>query len=168
MTDETPFDLIQAVLRLLLEECISIRNLPVILEAISEGRSGLSSPEQIAEYVRQRIGFQFISKLRDEEGYLPLIQLSPEWEELFSTHEVEHNNGVNDIALPPADFNSLATRIREKIANAVAGGAYPAIVTSAKRRRFLTTVLSAKGIRNSVIAYEEIDPSEHPSIVGIA
>ncbi len=168
ITDETPFDLVQAVLRLLLEERVSIRNLPVVLEALSEGRTALSSPEQIAEYVRQRISFQFISKLRDDDGHLPLIQLAPEWEELFSEHEIEHNNGVNDIALPPSEFNRLAAAIREKVANAISGGVFPAIITSAKRRRFLTTVLSAKGIRNDVIAYEEIDPSERPSIVGVA
>ncbi|NOX96120.1 MAG: flagellar biosynthesis protein FlhA, partial [Alphaproteobacteria bacterium] len=168
ITDQTPFDLIQAVLRLLLEERISIRNLPVILEAIAEGRSVLSSPEQITEYVRQRIGFQFTTKLRGEDGYLPLIQLAPDWEELFQKQETEQGNGVADIALSPNDFNRLAASIREKIASAVSGGIFPAIVTSAKRRRFLTTVLAAKGIRNPVISYEEIDPSEKPSILGVA
>ena len=168
VNDTTPFDLVQAVLRLLLEERVSIRNLPVILESISEGRSALTSPEQIAEYVRQRIGFQFISKLRDSEGHLPLIQLSPEWEELFSQNETEQQNGTSDIALSPSDFNRLASTVREKISNAITGGAFPAVVTSAKRRRFLTTVLSAKGIRNPVISYEEIDPSERPAILGVA
>ena len=168
VTDKTPYDLIQAVFRLLLEERISIRNLPVILEAIAEGRTALSSPEQIAEYVRQRLGFQFISKLRDDDGHLPLIQISPEWEQLFTENEIEQPGGVADIALSPADFNRLASVIREKVAGAVSRGAFPAIVTSAKRRRFLRTVLAAKGIRNSVISYEEIDPSERPSILGVA
>lgn len=168
ITDQTPFDLIQSVLRLLLEERISIRNLPVILEAIAEGRSALSSPEQITEYVRQRIGFQFTSKLRGQDGYLPLIQLAPDWEELFQEQEKEQPNGVADIALSPTDFNRLASSIREKVANAVSGGVFPAIVTSAKRRRFLTMVLAAKGIRNPVISYEEIDPAERPSILGVA
>lgn len=168
INDKTPHDLVQAVFRLLLEERVSIRNLPVILEAISEGRTALTSPEQIAEYVRQRIGFQFISRLRDTDGKLPLIQLGPEWEELFTENEREQANGVADIALPPSEFNRLATAIRDKVAKAVAGGAFPAIVTSARRRRFLTTVLNAKGIRNAVIAYEEIDPTEKPAILGVA
>ena len=168
ITDQTPHDLIQSVFRLLLDERVSIRNLPVILEAIAEGRTALSSPEQIAEYVRQRIGFQFISKLRAGDGSLPLIQLGPEWEEVFTQNEREQGNGTSDIALPPSEFNRLAGAVRDKIAKAVSGGVFPAIVTSAKRRRFLTTVLSAKGIRNAVIAYEEIDPSERPSILGVA
>lgn len=168
INDKVPHDLVQAVLRLLLEERVSIRNLPVILEAIAEGRTALTSPEQIAEYVRQRIGFQFISKLRDVEGKLPLIQLGTEWEELFTENERDQGNGATDIALPPSEFNRLATAIRDTIAKAVAGGVFPAIVTSAKRRRFLTTVLAAKGISNAVISYEEIDPSEKPAILGVA
>jgi flagellar biosynthesis protein FlhA len=168
ITDKTPFDLVQAVLRLLLQERVSIRNLPVILEAIAEGRTALSSPEQIAEYVRQRIGFQFVSKLRNSDGRLPLIQLSTEWEALFREHESERDNGASDIALSPADFNRLATSVREKVSSAIARGSFPAIVTSTKRRRFLSAVLSAKGIRNCVISYDEIDPSEKPAILGVA
>lgn len=168
ITDKTPFDLIQAVLRLLLQERVSIRNLPVILEAIYEGRSALNSPEQIAEYVRQRIGFQFVSKLRNSEGRLPLIQLGPEWEALFQEHETERENGVADVALAPADFNRLAGAVKDKIAAAVTKGSFPAVVTSARRRRFLSTVLGAKGVRNAVISYEEIDPSEKPAILGVA
>ncbi len=168
ITDKTPFDLVQAVLRLLLQERVSIRNLPVILEAIAEGRTALSSPEQIAEYVRQRIGFQFVSRLRNSDGRLPLIQLSTEWESLFREHESERDNGASDIALSPADFNRLAASVREKVSSAIARGSFPAIVTSTKRRRFLSAVLSAKGIRNSVISYDEIDPSEKPAILGVA
>jgi flagellar biosynthesis protein FlhA len=168
ITDKTPLDLVQAVLRLLLQERVSIRNLPVILEAISEGRSALTSPEQIAEYVRQRIGFQFVSKLRDKEGRLPLIQLSTDWETLFRANEAERENGVTDVVLSPNDFNRLAAAVREKIAASVARGIFPAIVTNVKRRRFLSAVLSAKGIRNAVISYDEIDPGEKPSILAVA
>lgn len=168
ITEKTPHDLIQAVLRLLLTERVSIRNLPVILEAIAEGRSALTSPEQIAEYVRQRIGFQFISKLRNDEGRLPLIQLSPDWEQLFKDNESLRENGVVDVALAPSDFNRLAAAVKEKVAQAVTRGSYPAVVTTARRRRFLSSVLGAKGVRNPVISYDEIDPGEKPAILGVA
>ncbi len=168
INDKTPHELVQSVFRLLLQERISIRNLSVILEAISEGRSVLNSPEQISEYVRQRIGYQFVSKLRDEEGKLPLIQLSPEWEQLFQENEREGEGGTSDVSLSPTEFNRLASAVKEKISQAISTGVFPAIVTSTKRRRFLSAVLSAKGVRNSVISYEEIDPTEQPAILGVA
>jgi flagellar biosynthesis protein FlhA len=58
--------------------------------------------------------------------------------------------------------------VREKVSAAITRGSFPAIVTSAKRRRFLSAVLSAKGIRNTVISYDEIDPTEKPAILGVA
>ncbi|WP_372841659.1 flagellar biosynthesis protein FlhA, partial [Phaeovulum sp.] len=77
--DKVPIDLLLAVLRLLLDERVSIRNLPLILEAIAESR-GLQNPEAICEHVRQRLGFQLVAELRRSDGTIPLLQLSPEWE----------------------------------------------------------------------------------------
>ena len=52
--DKVPIDTLQAVLRLLLEERVSIRNLPLILEAIAEAHAPQASPEVICEHVRHR------------------------------------------------------------------------------------------------------------------
>ena len=166
--DKVPEDLLQQVLRLLLEERVSVRNLSVILETISEVKNTLGSAEQIAEFVRQRLAFQFIYKMRDDAGKLPLVQLGPKWEELFAEHELKGQNGQVDIALPPQEFNRLAGAIQDKLNHSASHGTYAAIATSSRRRRFLRTVMAAKGIRNPVIAYEEIPSSEQPAIVGIA
>ncbi len=166
--DKVPLELLQSVLRALLEERVSIRNLPVILETVAEVKGTLSSTEQIAEYVRQRLSYQFVHKLRDDKGKLPLVQLGPEWEQLFSEHERVGEGGQADIALPPQEFNRLASSIQDKLNTAASRGVYAAIASSARRRRFLKTVLSAKGIRNPVISYEEIASNEQPAIVGVA
>ncbi|MEM8569736.1 MAG: flagellar biosynthesis protein FlhA [Pseudomonadota bacterium] len=163
-----PIDTLQAVLRLLLEERVSIRNLPLIFEAIGEVHSAQVSPEAICEHVRHRLGFQLISDVREPDGALPLIQLNPNWEELFQRYQLPEGSGVVDVALPPADFNKLANSIAEKIAHAGGQGRYPAVVTSTKRRRFLHTVLSAKGIRNPVFSFEEIGTTARPAVLGLA
>ena len=77
--EKVPVDLLQSVLKLLLEERVSIRNLPLILEAIAEAR-GLGQPEMICEQVRRRLGFQLVAEFRREDGTLPMLQLAPEWE----------------------------------------------------------------------------------------
>ena len=46
-------------------------------------------------------------------------------------------------------------------------GAYPGIVTSVKRRRFLRTVLAAKGILNPVLSYEELGTDAKPALLGL-
>jgi len=69
--------------------------------------------------------------------------------------------------LPPDEFNRLATAISEKIASAGEAGTYPALVTSMKRRRFLRTVLTAKGLPNPVLSFEEIGVDARPALVGL-
>lgn len=165
--DKVPMDLLLTVLRLLLEERVSIRNLPLILEAISEGRPVYQTPEGICEHVRQRLGFQLVAELRRDDGTLPLVQLAPEWEEKFNTYQIEGERGHRDVALPPEDFNRLAGLVAEKIAKAGETGIYPAVVTSTQRRRFLRTVLTAKGIANPVLSFEEIGTDARPSLVGL-
>ncbi|MDJ0627402.1 MAG: flagellar biosynthesis protein FlhA [Rhodobacter sp.] len=165
--EKVPVDLLLAVLRLLLEERVSIRNLPLILESIAEARGTQATPESICDYVRQRMGFQLIADLKRADGTLPLIQLAPEWEDRFATYQIDGERGVQDVALPPEDFNRLASAVAERIARAGEDGIYPAVVTSTRRRRFLRTVMNANGIQNPVISFEEIGTQARPSLVGM-
>lgn len=168
LPDKVPMETLQGVLRLLLEERISVRNIPVILETIAEGKNSMNSVEHLADFVRHRLSYQFVMKLRDDQGRLPLVQVGPEWETLFLEHEIKDETGRTDIALPPETFNRLATSVKTELDTSATNGCYAAVATSAKRRRFLKTVLAAKGIRNPVLSYEEITVNERPAIVGVA
>ncbi|KJZ21266.1 flagellar biosynthesis protein FlhA [Loktanella sp. S4079] len=165
--DKVPFDLLLSVLRLLLEERVSIRNLPLIIESISEARPLHPTTEGITEHVRQSLGFQLVAEMRRPDGTIPLVQLAPEWEETFTTYEIRSERGGGDVALPPDNFNQLAEGIAEKLGQAAASGAYAAVVTSTRRRRFLRTVMAAKGILNPVLSFEEIGIDARPALVGL-
>lgn len=164
--DKVPMDTLLTVLRLLLEEKVSIRNLPLILEAAAEARS-LGTPEAICEHVRQRLGFQLVAELKREDGTIPLIQLAPEWEKTFATHQIEGDRGQRDVALPPDQFSRLANGLAEKLNKAAEAGTFPALVTSTLRRRFLRTVMGAKGLSAPVLSYEEIGMEARPALVGV-
>lgn len=164
--EKVPVDVLHAVLRLLLEEQVSIRNLPLILEATAEARGQNARPEAICEHVRQRLGFQLVAEMRREDGTLPLVQLAPEWEDTFNTYQVEAERGL-DIALPPDLFNTLAENVSKKISDANENGIFPAVVTNTRRRRFLRTVMRAKGINTPVLSFEEIGMEARPSLIGV-
>ncbi len=166
--DKVPLDLLHSILRLLLSEQVSIRNLPLILEAIAESRGTSTQPEMICEHVRQRLGFQLIADLKRSDGTLPLIQLSSDWEDIFLRYQIGGEHGLPEIALPPDEFNALARSVSEKVATASEKGTYPAVVTSSIRRRFLRTVLTARGIPNPVFSFEEIGLEAKPALVGLA
>ena len=166
--DKLPIEILHSVLRLLLEERVSIRNLPLILEASAEANGALQNVEAISEHVRKRLGFQLVSDLQEADGALPLIQLKPSWEELFNEYQVSSESGVSDVALPPEEFNRLAVSVAERLTTAAQDGRFPALITSSKRRRFLQTVLRAKGIRNPVLSFDEIGPETNPALLGTA
>jgi flagellar biosynthesis protein FlhA len=165
--ERVPLDLLLGVLRLLLDERVSIRNMPLILEAVAEGRSVHSTAEGVADHVRQRLGFQLVADLRRADGTIPLIQLAPEWEKTFAAYQLGSDRTGGEIALPPEDFNRLANGLADRVARAAEAGANAAIVTSSRRRRFLRTVMAAKGLSNPVLSFEEIGVEARPALLGV-
>ena len=160
-------EMLLSVVRLLLEERVSIRNLFLIIEAIAEVKASSPGLPRIVELVRQRLAFQIVDRLQDEQGRLPLVQLSTDWEQRFTQYEVNNENGSSDIALPPEMFGELTNEVQSKLNEAAKKGVIASVATSSRRRRFLQTVLASKGIRNSVLAYEEITAKTKPYIIGV-
>lgn len=160
-------ELLLSVLRSLLEERVSIRNLFIIIETVAEAKPMNLGLTRVVELVRQRLAFQIVDRLQDDQGRLSLVQLSTQWEQKFSEYEINHDNGSTDIALPPELFSELINGIQAKLNEVAQKGIVAAIATTSRRRRFLQTVLASKGIRNSVLAYEEISPKTKPQIIGV-
>jgi flagellar biosynthesis protein FlhA len=73
---------LQAVLKLLLAERISIRNLHLILEAIAEVAPFVRKAEQLAEHVRLRLSQQICGDLSDG-GVLKVLRVGSRWELAF-------------------------------------------------------------------------------------
>ncbi|MEZ5910863.1 MAG: flagellar biosynthesis protein FlhA [Paracoccaceae bacterium] len=164
--DRVPVDLLLSVLKLLLQERVSVRNLPLILEAIAEARPAQPRPEAICEHVRQRLGFQLIAELKRDDGSLPLLQLAPEWERTFASYELDDGAAGAQVALPPEAFNRLGNAISEALGKLAETGQNPALVTSVRRRRFLHTVVAARGLTTPVLSFEEIGLDARPALVG--
>jgi flagellar biosynthesis protein FlhA len=161
-------EVLLSVLRLLLAERISIRNLFLIVETIAEVKAQNLAIARIVELVRQRLAFQIVDRLQDDQGRLPLVQLSANWEQKFAEYEVNGEGGSADIALPPELFGELINAIQARLNEVAQKGIVAAVATTSRRRRFLQTVLASKGIRNAVVAYEEISAKSKPYIIGIA
>ena len=159
-------ELLLSVLRLLLAERVSVRNLPVIIEAIAEQRETGHGADDIAEHVRRRLSAQITAEMKRPDGTLPLIQLSPDWEAAFERYQLDGATGRGDVALPPDMFQKLAIGLAQSIGKAAEQGNHAAIVTSARRRRFVHDIMAARGLPNPVIAYEEIGPATTPAILG--
>lgn len=164
--EKVPTELLLAVLRSLLEEGVSIRNMTLILEAISEARQAGATLPQSVEHVRQKLGFQLVSGLKRADGTIPLLQLDPDWETIFTEHQI-HGEGLgDDVALPPEQFNRLGESLADAISATALAGTRVGIVTAAHRRRFVRSVVMARGLTNQVLSFEEIGLDARPALVG--
>ena len=86
---------LQAVLKLLLGERVSIRNLHLILEAIAEIVPHVRRSEQIAEHVRIRMAQQLCGDLA-EDGVLKVLRLGNRWDLAF--HQSLKRDGKGEVA----------------------------------------------------------------------
>jgi len=73
---------LQAVLKLLLAERLSIRNLHLVLEAIAEVTPHVRRAEQIVEHVRMRMAQQICGDLATD-GVLKVLRLGSRWDLAF-------------------------------------------------------------------------------------
>ena len=164
--DKVTNDTLLQVLKLLLDEQVSVRNFQLILEALAEARGQNHTAEALCEHVRRKLGFQLVASMRREDGTIPLVHLASEWETRFEECEVATDRGAPDIALPPEDFEKLSKGIAAEMSRVGDQGVYPALITQARRRRFLRSILSARGLSNPVMAFEEIGSDAKPALVG--
>lgn len=166
--DKVSLELLHATLRSLLDENISIKNLQLIIESIAEGQQFSKNWDSIYEHVRSRLGFQILDQIKDRDNNLNVVQLAQEWEKIFTTYQIngDHQNR-SEIALPPALLQELLEKTTEKVNTPNAGQAQTAIVTTSKRRKFISSILAAKGISNPVLSYDEIDQNVTLNLVGV-
>ena len=152
--DKVAPELLLAVLRLLLEERVSIRNLPQIVDAVAEVRA-LENPEAICEQVRRRLRGEIVQAILGPQDTLEVIQLHPLWEAEFARTEAGTPRGALPQGLP-----RLAARLGEAARATVATvSRRPAILAVPDhRRRQMLGIMAASGVEVVVLGLDEIEP----------
>jgi flagellar biosynthesis protein FlhA len=148
---------VQKVLASLLAERVSIRNLPLILEAMHEACGFTRNVSQIAEHVRARLALQICKSLQGEDGFLAAIPLSPHWEKEMAEAIVvdgDHRNFV----LAPSRTQEFIKAVRAKVAAFSANGQWPAILASAEARPFVRALVERINPTLAVISHAEVHP----------
>ena len=112
---------LQAVLKKLLSERVSIRNLNLILEAVAECAAILRRSEQIAEFVRSRLNQQICGELQ-VDGAIKILRLGNRWDLAF--HQSLKRDAKGEVAefdLDPRLIDEFVaeatTAIRERLEN---------------------------------------------------
>jgi flagellar biosynthesis protein FlhA len=148
---------IQRVLQNLLAERISIRDLPSILEAVGEAAPHASNVAALTEHVRARLARQICGALKGADGAAPILTLSTQWEREFAEALTGDDEG-RQLALAPSRLQEFVGAAMRKLEQAAAEGEAAAIVTSARIRPFVRSVLERVRSQTMVLSQNEIHP----------
>ena len=157
---------LQRVLQMLLAERISIRDMPTILEAVQEAcASNLKSVSMIVAHVRTRLSRQISDSLTGPGGYVPVVILSPEWEDVLAGSFV----GTPDdrqLALGQEKLREFLDRIRVVVDSAVHAGEKPVLLTSVQVRYHVHSIIDRIRMNVPVIAQAEVHRRARVKVVG--
>ena len=156
---------IQRVLQLLLAERISIRDLPTIIEAIAEIAPSARDPRMVTEHVRIRLGRQICAQHTNPQGHLPIITLSPGWEDAFATSIVGEGDHRR-LAMAPSKLHDFVMLLRERFEDAARQGEMPVLVTSSPVRPYVRSIVERFRTQTAVMGQAEIYPKVRLKTVG--
>ena len=146
---------VQRVLQNLLAERISIRDLPTILEGISEACAHSRSATQITEHVRSRLARQISDMYADDNGFVPLLALGPQWEQAFAESMVG-NGEDRQLALAPTRLHQFIADVRKAFEQHAARGEAPVLFTSPAIRPFVRSIVERFRPLTAVVSQNEI------------
>ncbi|OAF02577.1 EscV/YscV/HrcV family type III secretion system export apparatus protein [Bradyrhizobium centrolobii] len=130
-----------AILKILLAERVSIRNLHLILEAIAEIAPHVRRSEQVAEHVRMRLAQQICGDLSDN-GVLNVVRLGNRWDLAF--HQSLKRDAKGDVVEFDADprlIEQFATEASAAIRKFTENGTSVVLAVTPEARPYVRMIL---------------------------
>jgi flagellar biosynthesis protein FlhA len=150
------------VLRLLLGEEVSIRDLSTILEALAEEAPRIKDPHLLAETVRTRLSHAVCQKVADAEGRLNAVLLDSATERHLRDRLVQSERGPV-LALDLPQVRILANQLQGLALNAPTS---PVLVVAADLRRALADLLRRFVPQLTVLGHPEVHPRTEVRTLG--
>ena len=155
---QLPLGDVHKVIRNLLRENVSIRDLRSILEALAESAPTTKDAEQLTEIVRQRLTRQITSQFKEPDGSLLAMVLDAQAEDMFrrSLRDIAAGTGG---ALDPEEVRRLGASLEAASQRQRSFGKNPCIITSPELRRYVRAFVERRTPQVAVLSFREIDPS---------
>jgi len=156
---------IQRVLQALLSERVSIRDLPTILEGVAEATGFTQNITLITEHVRARLARQLCNAVAGPDGIIPLITLSPEWEQAFA-ESIVGSGEERQLSMPPSQLQEFINTVRQTFERHALMGESPVLLTSPTIRPFVRSIVERFRPATSVMSQNEIHAKAKIRTVG--
>jgi len=157
---------VQRVLQALLKERVSIRDFPSILEGISEAAPHSPGVTALVEHVRGRLARQLCWANRGDDGALPIVTLSPDWEMAFSEALIGPGE-EKQLSLAPSKLQAFIGGVRETFDRVAQTGETGVLLTSPAIRPYVRSIIERFRGQTVVMSQNEIHPKAKLKTVGV-
>ncbi|WP_417317154.1 flagellar biosynthesis protein FlhA [Emcibacter sp.] len=148
---------VQRILQNLLNERISIRDLPTILEGIAEACGYTQNVVMITEHVRTRLARQISHDNADADNVIPLVNLSPQWEQAFMDSLIGGGE-EKQLAMAPSQLQEFIGLVRMTFEDQAHAGELPVLLTSPMTRPYVRSIIERFRPATVVMSQNEVHP----------
>ncbi|PJB69564.1 MAG: flagellar biosynthesis protein FlhA [Alphaproteobacteria bacterium CG_4_9_14_3_um_filter_47_13] len=156
---------LQRILQNLVAERISVRDMPAILEGVSEATAYTKNPMLITEHVRSRLSRQICDQNRNLHGYVALVTLSSHWEHMFAESLIGDGE-EKQLAMAPSKLQEFINAVRETYEGLAQEGEMPVLLTSPGLRPYVRSVIERFRPQTIVMSQNEIYPKAKIKTLG--
>jgi len=156
---------LQRVLQNLLQERVSIRDLSLILEGIGEIASSSRNIMIITDHVRSRLSRQISDTNTNAQGYIPLVTLSPEWEQAF-LESLQGTGEERQLMMAPSRLQDFIAKTRQTFERFAMQGETPVLLTSPTARPYVRSIIERFRPVTVVMSQSEIHPKAKIKTLG--
>ncbi len=150
------------VLKLLVAEEVSIRDLAVILETLADEAPRNKDPIVLTEAVRGRLSPGICQKIADSEGILHAVTLSAATEQMLRDRLLQTENGPV-LAIDVQQARDLVSRLQEL---ATMSPQNPLLIVSSDLRRAISDLLRKFVPQLTVLSHTEVQPRNEVRTLG--
>ena len=152
------------VLQHLLNEGVSIRDMRSIAESLTEASARSTDPEQLAAYVRPKLGRMIMQSLVDESSNLSVMTLEPGLEQLL--HNVlQQSQPGQPVVLEPSLAENLFNALRMGARAMEDEGHAAVLVVSPLIRSWLSKAVRFRVSDLTVLSYSEIPDDQAVKVI---
>ncbi len=148
---------LQRVLQALLREKVSIRDLGAVLEGLAEAAPHSSSVTTLVEHVRTRLARQLCWQHKGEDGALPIVTLSPEWEAAFAEALVGQGED-KQLAMAPSRLQDFIRNVRDVFERIAMSGEQAVLLTGPQIRPYVRSIIERFRGQTVVMSQNEVHP----------
>ena len=157
---------LQAVLKLLLAERVSIRNLELMIEAIAEVAPHVRRTEKIVEHVRMRIAQQLCGDITDN-GVLHVLRLGARWDiALHESIKRDAKGELREFDMDPRMLETFSAETSKAIRHHLEAAKSFAILTAPEVRPYVRMILERLHPSLPVLSHVEIARGVELRILG--